>query len=114
MNSNNKASTCLWRGHKDEGCDATAVEGRSYCELHLWRVYSKGTAVRPRPRKDRQQQAAEGTREAAVNVASMSETATKTSEIATHILGASGDLAAQSETLKTEVEGFLSQQNKKT
>ena len=59
MNSNNKASTCLWRGHKDEGCDATAVEGRSYCEQHLWRVYSRGTAVRPRPRKDRQQQSAE-------------------------------------------------------
>ena len=59
MNSNNKASTCLWIGPQHEGCDAGAVEGRSYCEQHLWRVYSRGTAVRPRPRKDRQQQSAE-------------------------------------------------------
>lgn len=35
-------SKCQWIGH-GERCDHDAVEGRSYCETHLWRVYQKGT-----------------------------------------------------------------------
>lgn len=33
---------CQWIG-SGEGCQHTVVEGRSYCEEHLWRVYQKGT-----------------------------------------------------------------------
>ena len=33
---------CQWIGN-GEGCSHTALEGRSYCEQHLWQVYQKGT-----------------------------------------------------------------------
>jgi len=36
---------CEWIG-EGEGCDHLAVEGRSYCEQHLWLVYQQGTAVK--------------------------------------------------------------------
>ena len=41
---------CQWIGG-GEGCSHTAVEGRSYCEGHLWQVYQKGTAL-ARRKKD--------------------------------------------------------------
>lgn len=37
-------SKCTWIG-SGEGCSHTVVEGRSYCEEHLWRVYQKGTQL---------------------------------------------------------------------
>lgn len=33
---------CQWIG-EGEGCQHEAVNGRSYCEHHLWQVYQKGT-----------------------------------------------------------------------
>ncbi len=33
---------CTWIG-EGEGCTHDVVEGRNYCEEHLWRVYQKGT-----------------------------------------------------------------------
>lgn len=35
--------TCLWIGD-GTGCTKEAVEGRSYCEEHLWIVHQKGSA----------------------------------------------------------------------
>lgn len=35
---------CEWIG-SGEGCDHPVVEGRSYCEHHLFRVYQQGTAL---------------------------------------------------------------------
>lgn len=40
-------TTCMWIG-AGEGCKHTTVEGRSYCEEHLWRVYQKGTHLSKR------------------------------------------------------------------
>lgn len=37
-------SKCLWIG-EGEDCNQSAIEGRSYCEEHVWRVYQKGTAL---------------------------------------------------------------------
>lgn len=39
--------TCTWIGN-GEGCTHTAIEGRSYCENHIWRVYQKGTQLSKR------------------------------------------------------------------
>jgi hypothetical protein len=36
--------TCQWIGNGHEACDHPLVEGRSYCEDHLWIIYQKGTA----------------------------------------------------------------------
>ena len=36
---------CTWIGPDAEGCTHTTVEGRSYCEEHLWQVYQKGTRL---------------------------------------------------------------------
>lgn len=38
---------CLWIGD-GEGCNHDAVEGRSYCEEHLFRVYVKGSNLSKR------------------------------------------------------------------
>lgn len=38
-------ASCEWIG-EGESCTDLAVEGRSYCEAHLWRVYQQGTAVK--------------------------------------------------------------------
>lgn len=35
-------SKCKWIG-EGEGCTHEVVNGRSYCEKHLWMVYQKGT-----------------------------------------------------------------------
>lgn len=40
-------NTCSWIGN-GEGCNHTVVDGRSYCEHHLWRVYQKGTHLSKR------------------------------------------------------------------
>jgi hypothetical protein len=39
--------TCTWIGN-GERCTHTVVDGRSYCEDHLWRVYQKGTHLSKR------------------------------------------------------------------
>lgn len=41
--------TCLWIGN-GQGCDQSALEGRSYCQEHIWQVYQKGTALGRRKR----------------------------------------------------------------
>ncbi len=43
-------TTCTWIG-EGELCNHTAIEGRSYCEHHIWLVYKQGTA-RARRKKD--------------------------------------------------------------
>ncbi len=45
-------SKCEWIG-QGEGCNKEAVNGRSYCEDHVWLVYQQGTAVRRRKDKQR-------------------------------------------------------------
>jgi hypothetical protein len=47
------ADQCTWIG-KGEGCTQTTVPGRNYCEDHIWLVYNKGTAVKPRKKKEAQ------------------------------------------------------------
>lgn len=42
-----KPDKCTWIG-AGEHCEHDAVEGRSYCEQHLWQVYQKGTNLRKR------------------------------------------------------------------
>lgn len=39
--------TCSWIG-RGEGCTHSVVEGRSYCENHIWKVYQKGTHLSKR------------------------------------------------------------------
>jgi hypothetical protein len=39
--------TCKWIG-EGEGCDRQALEGRHYCDTHLWKVYQKGTNLAKR------------------------------------------------------------------
>jgi len=48
-----KITTCQWIGDSTEPCSHPVVEGRSYCEEHLWLVYQKGTAVQRRKDKKR-------------------------------------------------------------
>ena len=42
-----KHTECQWIG-QGERCSHKVVEGRSYCEDHIWLVYQKGTALRRR------------------------------------------------------------------
>ena len=47
----NEIAECQWIGNSPRlqpVCCNKVVPGRSYCEEHLWRVYSKGTALRKR------------------------------------------------------------------
>ena len=50
--------TCTWIEPKGESlrmcCTHQVVEGRNYCEEHLWRVYSRGTALRKRHKEIKQ------------------------------------------------------------
>jgi hypothetical protein len=42
---------CTWLGNSTKmsaACCKPTVEGRSYCEEHVWIVYQQGTAVRKR------------------------------------------------------------------
>ena len=41
---------CKWIGNNC-GCNHVALEGRSYCNEHLWQVYQQGSA-RARRKKD--------------------------------------------------------------
>lgn len=47
-----KITECQWIGEQKTApfthCGAEVVEGRSYCEHHLWQVYQQGSAVRRR------------------------------------------------------------------
>lgn len=43
---------CEWIG-EGELCGQSAIEGRSYCEHHLWKVYQKGTQLGKRKRDQR-------------------------------------------------------------
>ena len=49
-----RITECQWIGPEQKGplfrptCCQPVVLGRAYCEEHLWRVYSKGTALRKR------------------------------------------------------------------
>jgi len=43
---------CQWIGN-GEGCNHTAVEGRSYCTEHLAMVYKMGTARARRKKEER-------------------------------------------------------------
>ena len=46
------SSTCLWIG-EGQGCAEAAVPKRNYCEQHLWQVYARGTAVKPRKKREK-------------------------------------------------------------
>ena len=54
------------------------------------------------------QQAAKGTSEVSNNITGVTQAAGETGAAATQVLGAAGELAHQSETLRTEVDKFLS------
>lgn len=43
---------CEWIG-QGEGCDQPALEGRSYCEHHIWQIYQKGTKLGKRKKDQR-------------------------------------------------------------
>lgn len=45
-------STCTWIGN-GEGCTKHSIDGRSYCEDHVWRVYQKGTHLSKRKKDTR-------------------------------------------------------------
>ena len=53
------------------------------------------------------QQAAKGTQEVSSNIAGVTQAAGETGTAATQVLGASGDLAKQSEALREQVDRFL-------
>ena len=42
-----KHTECQWIG-QGERCNNKVVDGRSYCEDHIWLVYQQGTALRKR------------------------------------------------------------------
>jgi len=51
--------------------------------------------------------AAAGTRNVSANIGQVSQAATETGEVANAVLGAAGELAAQSSMLRCEIESFL-------
>ncbi len=55
------------------------------------------------------QEAAQGTSEVSANIANVNQAATEAGESARHVLSASGELSTQSETLRGEVDGFVTQ-----
>jgi hypothetical protein len=48
--TNTTFMNCQWIG-EGECCNHDTIEGRAYCEQHLWRVYQQGSA-RARRKKD--------------------------------------------------------------
>lgn len=38
-------NNCTYMGNSLRACGSATVQGRSYCEDHLWLVYKRGTAV---------------------------------------------------------------------
>ena len=60
MLMNNTITECQWIGDSptlQPICKCKVVEGRSYCEDHLWLVYKEGTAVRRRKKDIRRAEA---------------------------------------------------------
>ena len=53
------------------------------------------------------QEAARGTQEVSNNISGVSQTASETGQTATRLLSSAGELSQQSETLRTQVEGFF-------
>lgn len=57
---NDLVSTCKWIGNSPKmqpTCCKPTVEGRSYCEDHMWLVYQKGSALGKRKKDARRAQA---------------------------------------------------------
>jgi hypothetical protein len=49
-------TTCQWIGHSpnlEPSCCKPVVDGKSYCEDHVWSVYKEGTALRKRKKDQR-------------------------------------------------------------
>ena len=53
------------------------------------------------------QEAARGTQEVSSNIVGVSQTASETGQTATHLLSSANELSQQSETLRSQVEGFF-------
>jgi methyl-accepting chemotaxis protein len=53
------------------------------------------------------EQAAVGTKEVSSNIVGVTQAATETGQVSTQVLEAARSLATQSESLRTEVDGFL-------
>ncbi|MDR3517670.1 MAG: methyl-accepting chemotaxis protein [Azospirillaceae bacterium] len=68
-------------------------------------VEEQGAATREIARNV--QQAAVGTSEVSLNIAGVTSAAAETGAAASEVLGAAGELARQSDTLRTQVEGFI-------
>jgi hypothetical protein len=50
----NEIDCCTYLGDRLTACGSAVVPGRSYCEVHLWQVYQKGTNLRTRHKDLRQ------------------------------------------------------------
>ena len=50
-------AVCTWIGGNQNNfkpsCTEPAMEGKSYCCNHVWRVYQEGSAVKPRKKGER-------------------------------------------------------------
>jgi len=60
MSMNEPFTECQWIGNSptlQPSCGCRTVEGRNYCEDHLWLVYKEGTAVRRRKKDIRRAEA---------------------------------------------------------
>ena len=60
MLMNDSITECQWIGNSPTMkpiCLCRTVEGRSYCEDHLWLVYQEGTAMRKRKKDIRRAEA---------------------------------------------------------
>ena len=64
----NDRTACTYLGTALKPCGCASVQGKSYCEEHLWKVYQKGTA-RARRKKDERVAAAVWDLESAFNEA---------------------------------------------
>ena len=45
---NDHGTGCTYLGTGSRPCGCATVQGKSYCEEHMWIVYQKGTAVHRR------------------------------------------------------------------
>lgn len=60
MNKEIEITQCSWLGDSPTMrpvCCNPVVEGRSYCEEHIWKVYQKGTALGKRKKDIKRAQA---------------------------------------------------------
>jgi len=56
MKASEYSPTCTWigDGHSHHpSCSEPAMEGKSYCCNHVWRVYQEGSAVKARKRSEK-------------------------------------------------------------